>query len=337
VALAHRFDQADDPVGVADVDPDRRGPIPEPPGGCLDGVGHVGADDAGTLPGEPGGDGGPQARTRPGHDGDALLEPAHGLPTPVPGSTLPGEAMQLSIHRGGGGDRRERKEQSMGAHEDTVRILEAELGSVEQAFRGLSAEHWRTPTRLLPVDEAQPPWTLFELAGHFDISIGLTVMLMAEPQAGQVGRDRVSFFIFPRSEVAPVVYAYAYTMVEGKTPEQLPDVLGATFAKTVDGARAMAPDTVGPGYYALMRLDEFVASRVVEAVVHGLDLTDALGREPMCTPAGVAATAAILDELLARKTVPGRPADLAGDDLAWVRAASGRGPAHPDPRLPLIG
>ena len=87
----------------------------------------------------------------------------------------------------------------------------------------------------------------------------------------------------------------------------------------------MAPDTVGPGYYALMRLDEFVASRVVEAVVHGIDLTDALGREPIATPEGVAVTAAILDELLARKTVAGRPADLT-DDLAWVRAASGRGP-----------
>jgi hypothetical protein len=225
----------------------------------------------------------------------------------------------------------------MGAHEDNVRILAAELGRVEQAFGGLTAEQWRTPTKLVPLDEAQPPWTLFELAGHFDISIGLTVMLMAEPQDGQVGRDRVSFFIFPRSEVAPVVYDYAYTMVQGKTPEQMAGVLAATFAKTLEGARSMAPDTVGPGYYALMRLDEFVASRVVEAVVHGLDLTDALGREPMCTPEGVAVTATILDELLARRTVPGRPADLASDDLAWVRAASGRGPAHPDPRLPLIG
>ena len=75
----------------------------------------------------------------------------------------------------------------MGAHEDNVRILAAELGQVEQAFRGLSADEWRTPTKLLPLDEAQPPWTLFELAGHFDISIGLTVMLMAEPQTGQVG------------------------------------------------------------------------------------------------------------------------------------------------------
>jgi hypothetical protein len=49
----------------------------------------------------------------------------------------------------------------------------------------------------------------------------------------------------------------------------------------------------------------------------------------------VTATAAILDELLTRRTVAGRPADLT-DDMAWVRAASGRSP-HPDPRLPLIG
>lgn len=223
----------------------------------------------------------------------------------------------------------------MGAYEDAVRTLEVELGRVEQAFRDLTAEQWRTPTKLQPLDDAQPHWTLFELAGHFDISIGLTVMLMAEPQAGQVGRDRTSFFIFPRSEVAPVVYDYAFKMVEGKTPEQMPDVLQETFAKTVQGARSMAPDTVGPGYYALMRLDEFVPSRVVEAVVHGLDLTDAVGRDPIATPDGVAITAAILDDLLARKTVAGRPPDLA-DDLAWVRAASGRG-AHPDPRLPLIG
>jgi Mycothiol maleylpyruvate isomerase N-terminal domain len=225
----------------------------------------------------------------------------------------------------------------MGDHEDTVRILAVELGQVEGAFRGLSGQDWRTPTKLRPLDEAKPSWTLFELAGHFDISIGLAVMLMAEPQDGQVGRDRVSFFIFPRSEVAPVVYDYAYTMVEGKTPQEMPDKLRDTFTKTVDGARSMAPGTVGPGYYALMRLDEFVASRVVEAVVHGLDLTDALGRQPMATPEGLAVTATILDELLARRTVAGRPPDLAGDDLAWVRAASGRGPAHPDPRLPLIG
>jgi hypothetical protein len=78
-----------------------------------------------------------------------------------------------------------------------------------------------------------------------------------------------------------------------------------------------------------------VPTRIVEAVVHGMDLTDALGQEPTSGPQAVAITAGILDGVLARRTVPGRPADLA-DDMAWVRAASGRGP-HPDPRLPLLG
>ena len=54
-----------------------------------------------------------------------------------------------------------------------------------------------------------------------------------------------------------------------------------------------------------MGLGEFVPSRVVEAVVHGFDLTDALGRDTIATPKGTAIAAGILDELLARRTVPG--------------------------------
>jgi hypothetical protein len=83
-----------------------------------------------------------------------------------------------------------------------------------------------------------------------------------------------------------------------------------------------------------MRLDEWVPTRVVEAVVHGIDLTDALDRTSVATPEGIATTASILDDVLARRTVAGRPPDLT-DDVMWVRAASGR-TAHPDPRLPLI-
>lgn len=224
----------------------------------------------------------------------------------------------------------------MPSYDETVDILEVELQQIEAVFRGLSDEEWQAPTKLVPLDQAKPHWTVFELAGHFDISIGLTRMLIAGPQEGQVGRDRTSFFIFPRSEVAPVVYDYAFTMVDGKTPADMPDVLHETFSKTIEESRATPPDTVGSGYYALMTLGEFVPSRVVEAVVHGIDLTDALGRGRMATDQAVAITAEILDDLLARRTVAGRPRDLQDDDWAWIRAASGRSP-HDDPRLPLIG
>ena len=223
----------------------------------------------------------------------------------------------------------------MGSYEQSLDTLERELRRVSDIFATLSEDDWRSDTLLEPFDNERPPWTLFELAGHLDISIGLTRMLIANQQAGQPGRDQVSFFIFPRAEVAPVVYDYAFTMVEGKTPADMPGVLAETFSKSIAESRVLPPDTVGSGYYALMRLDEVVASRIVEAVVHGIDLTDAIGRDTVATPAGVAFTAALLDDLLARRTVAGRPADL-GDDLAWIRAASGRA-RHADPRLPLIG
>jgi Mycothiol maleylpyruvate isomerase N-terminal domain len=220
-------------------------------------------------------------------------------------------------------------------YEEALDTLDRELQGVADTFADLSAAEWQAPTLLEPFEPDRPRWTVFELAGHLTISIGLTSMLIADQQAGQPGRDQVSFFIFPRSEVAPGVYDYAYVMVEGKKPGDMPGVLRDVFSKAISESRALPAGVVGSGYYALMRLDEFVSSRIVEAVVHGIDLTDATGRTPIATPEGIAFTASLFDELLARRTVAGRPADLV-DDLAWVRAASGRSP-HPDPRLPLLG
>ena len=102
-------------------------------------------------------------------------------------------------------------------------------------------------------------------------------------QAGQPGRDRVSFFIADRSQVAPVVYDYAKGLAGQHSPESLSDKLGETFRATVAGARDHAADTVGSGYFALMRLDEWIPSRTVEGVVHGLDLTDAVGAPAIST------------------------------------------------------
>ncbi len=223
----------------------------------------------------------------------------------------------------------------MGSYEDSISALEAELAAVQRVFAGLSDDEWLLPTRLVPVDPALPHWRVFELAGHFQIAIGLTQMLIAGADASQPARDRTSFFINPRSETGPVVYDYAYQMVAGKTPVDMPGVLAETFSGTVADARAVPASTVGPGYFASMRVDEFVASRIVEAVVHGIDLTQALGRDSIATPEGISATAAILDDLLARRTIPDRPAGLS-DDFDWILAASGRAESG-DARLPLIG
>ncbi len=123
---------------------------------------------------------------------------------------------------------------------------------------------------------------------------------------------------------------------EGHTPATILDTVRQTFKNAMDAIRTTPPDTVGPGFFAPMRLDEFVATRLVETVVHGLDLTDALGRAPLAMSKATPLAAEILDEVLARVTVPGRPADLVDDDLGFIRAAAGRGD-HSDPRFPVVG
>ena len=115
-------------------------------------------------------------------------------------------------------------------YEEALDTLDRELQGVADTFADLSDDEWRAPTLLEPFEPDRPHWTVFELAGHLTISIGLTSMLIADQQDGQPGRDQVSFFIFPRSEVAPAVYDYAYTMVEGKTPSDMPGVLRETFS-----------------------------------------------------------------------------------------------------------
>ena len=222
----------------------------------------------------------------------------------------------------------------MSDYETSVAVLGGELAAVEACIAGMSSEDWDRNTKLDPFDESAAQWTVKELVAHIDISIGLTVALIDSAQDGQTGRDRISFFIANRNEVAPVVYDYAVGLAADNTNESMAQKVSDTFRATLDGANGNPPDLIGSGFFALMRLDEWVPTRTVEAVVHGLDLTDALGRDPIATAAGTAVTAAILDELLARRTVGGRPSDL-DDDLAFIRAASGRGP-HPDPRFPLI-
>ena len=88
---------------------------------------------------------------------------------------------------------------SQASYSELVDILEAELAVVADDFEGLTTGQWGAPTKLTPVEPDKSPWTLFELAGHLDISIGITTMLIADAVPGEreAERDAVDFFIFP--------------------------------------------------------------------------------------------------------------------------------------------
>jgi uncharacterized protein (TIGR03083 family) len=217
-------------------------------------------------------------------------------------------------------------------------LAEEGLPALQDTLSGLAPQDWERPTRLRPPDPDKPPWTVLQLAAHFDVFMGLTMGLVAEPMSAQPVVDRASFYISvsDRSRVSPVIYQYIVDHAEGHTPATIRDQVQGTFAKALEAIKTTPPDTIGPGFFGPMRLDEFVATRLVETRVHGLDLTDALGAPPIPMPQTTTMAAEVLDEVLARRVVPGRPADLDGDDLAFIRAAAGRGD-HPDPRLPVVG
>jgi hypothetical protein len=217
-------------------------------------------------------------------------------------------------------------------------LAEEALPTLQEPLAGLAPEDWRRPTLLQPPDPQQPPWTVLQLAGHFDVFMGLTMGLVAEPMSAQPVVDRASFYIWvsDRSKVSPLIYQYIVDHAQGHTPATILDRVRETFDQALEAIRTTPPDTIGPGFFGPMRLDEFVATRLVETRVHGMDLTDALGAPPLDMPRTTTMAAEVLDEVLARRAVPGRPADLEGDDLAFIRAAAGRGD-HPDPRLPVVG
>ena len=224
------------------------------------------------------------------------------------------------------------------SYEEMVEALTESLQALEDTLSSLSPEEWNRPTLLRPVDPNAPPWDVLTLGAHINFFMGMTLTLVGEAQEGQPCLDRASFCMAAsdRSQVAPLVYQYMIDQAKGHTPSTMLDTIRETFKKVLDAIGTTPPDTIGPAFFAPMRLDEFVPTRVVETVLHGMDLTDAVGRSPLDLPKATPIAAEILDEVLARVKVPGRPADLVGDDLAFIRAAGGRG-EHPDPRLPVVG
>lgn len=221
------------------------------------------------------------------------------------------------------------------SYEEIVDALDESLEALEATLATLSEEDWARPTLLQPANDA-PPWTVLELAAHMDVFMGIALGLMAEPTDNPPSIDGPSFNIASSDgSQGALLYQYMADHAKGQTPGTMLEAVHGTFKQARESARVSAPDTVGPAFYGLIRLDEFLVTRIAEAVIHGLDLTDALGRAPLPMPKAVPIAAALLDEGLARTRVAGRPADLVDDDLAFIRAASGRG-EHPDPRFPIV-
>jgi uncharacterized protein (TIGR03083 family) len=217
---------------------------------------------------------------------------------------------------------------------ELVSALAGQIESVEGVLRSLSADEWSRSTLLVPA-EPVPPWTVLELAGHLGYAMDMVDTHLSRASASPPTLDRVSYYDQPRGLLAPLAYRTATDVVANRTSAEILDYCSTSFAAALAGARNADPTFVGWTVIGTIRVDEFIASRVVEAVVHGLDLALALDRPATPSAAAVAWAAHVLDALNHRRHAVDRPKSMA-DDWLWIQVASGRR-HHDDFPTPLLG
>ncbi|GAA1076116.1 maleylpyruvate isomerase family mycothiol-dependent enzyme [Nocardiopsis composta] len=209
---------------------------------------------------------------------------------------------------------------------ETVAALDAEIRELTGTLQGLTGKEARRPTRCAP-------WDVAALAEHTVGAVHRPALMLdgvapARAEVSALGyyspdvrfSDRVN-----RERVDSAMQAAALRTDPGETGRALeaawlevePRLLAAPAGRTVLTRHGDA-----------MLLDDFLVTRVVELLLHGLDLADALEREPWATPEALA----IVQRLLFGDADPG-PLGTAGlTGLDAVRAATGRTlPGRPGP------
>jgi uncharacterized protein (TIGR03083 family) len=214
-----------------------------------------------------------------------------------------------------------------------VSALADELDSIAQVLKSLGADEWSKPTLLVPIDPA-PHWTVLELAGHLGYAMNMIDTLLSKESVSPPALDRVSFYDQPKGLLAPLAYRTAADVAADMTSAEMLDYCLTNFSDALAKARLADPAFVGWTVIGTIRIDEFIATRVVEAVVHGLDLAQALDRSATPSVAAVECAANILDSLNVRHQARSRPESLS-EDWLWVQVASGRH-RHDDFPTPLL-
>ncbi|SCF02661.1 maleylpyruvate isomerase N-terminal domain-containing protein [Micromonospora mirobrigensis] len=173
-----------------------------------------------------------------------------------------------------------------------------------------------------------PPWRLRDLVAHVRTGVGRLAGMLAEPAPPAAEVDAVSYFgaakFTPEVDRDRIESARREGAALPGVPAMVADFARAWRA-TDEAVTAATPDrVVRTRHGEPMTVTEFLRTRVVEVAVHGLDLADALDREPWLTPAAARVAAAVL--------TGGRPVPdaLGWDDVTLLRKVTGRAPLTPE-------
>lgn len=203
--------------------------------------------------------------------------------------------------------------------------LEQEGNAFVRAATALSGGDFSRPTRL-------PAWNVLELIGHVWRGLDRVRWTLSQPPPASADHDAVSYWrSYDRASDGATAERAKNVARRSATGEDLVREIDALLREGLSAAAAEADDRVIATWGPTLRLDEFLATRVVELTIHGLDLAESVGRRPWATGAGISVTRGVLVRALGSEP----PAVQAMDDTAFFELATGRRPVTASERARL--
>ena len=202
-------------------------------------------------------------------------------------------------------------------------VLEAfrlEARGLSQAVEGLSEHEWDLPTRC-------EPWSVRELLAHIRVATAWLPGLLAAPAPARAEVSAVEYYR-PDDRFSPQTNAVRIGLAQDQAAEHangaaLAEDWAATWQQVYGRCRNEPPDRVVRTRHGdAMLLSQFLITRVVEIAVHGLDLADALERDPWLTPE----SADVVTELLLGPGHVTTVRELGWGRQEFLRKATGRRP-----------
>ena len=206
-----------------------------------------------------------------------------------------------------------------------VDALAREVGSVGQLLHMLKPKRWEQPTRCAPL-------TVRELAAHMlRGAVRIEEMMAAGPVDSEPEKDAVTYFQFDAGDEGPVIVKRAQES-SASFPKDLAAAWDLEWTKALQRARAnLSDDPVLPNIFGLIRLNEYLKTRIVEVVIHHMDLDDALGKKPHPDAKALEICGDVLRGLLGTDLRP-----LGVDDVRFALVGSGRAQLN-DKERELLG
>ncbi len=202
---------------------------------------------------------------------------------------------------------------------ELLATLDAECLLAIGAVADLSDADFSKPTRC-------PPWDVRVLVAHVVRDIDQVANFLDAPAPDAATADAISYFSSydPRAEGSRITASSIETADRFASPAELVRGLDETLRRSIDAARAEDPRRVLRTRLTTIRLDDFLKTRILEIGVHGLDLADALGRDPWLTGDAGVVILEILRGLLGDDPSSSLGASLGWSDLVFIETGTGR-------------